>query len=342
MGDLLRFAHEHPQADLAGICDTQPERMEEARRNFGFTDSQVFTDEQACLAAVKPDIVVLCPSAATHAEWVERVAPSGAHLIVEKPFAASLAEADRMIAASDKGGGELAINWPSVWIKSHAYAFQLAVKERLIGEITEVHSYGGNRGPLWHGADKIELEPTPERKAQSWFYKKAEGGGSLLDYLGYGATMASWYLEGRAPKEVMAATWTTPGLEVDEHCIAVLRYEFGLSKCETRWGTFTDPWTHQPYPRCGYVLKGTEGTIASWDYADSVQVQTRDCPQGKELPAPALAAPHQNPIQHFIHHLETGAPLIGPLTTGISRLGQRIVDTAALSAQSGKIEPLVG
>src|SRR5258707_11157072 len=37
--------------------------------------------------------------------------------------------------------------------------------EGVIGEVREVHFYDGNRGPLWHGADKIEIEPTPERKA---------------------------------------------------------------------------------------------------------------------------------------------------------------------------------
>lgn len=342
MGDLLRFTHEHPQADLVGICDTQLERMEGARKNFGLRDDQVFTDEQACLAATKPDVVILCPSAGTHAEWVERVAPSGAHVLVEKPMAATLSEADRMMAAVKAGGGTLAVNWPSVWSASHVHAFELAVRQRLIGEIIEVHTYGGNRGPLYHGADKIELEPTPEQKAQSWFYKKAEGGGSLLDYLGYGTTMATWYLEGRAPREVMAMTWTTPGLEVDEHCLAVLRYDFGMSSCETRWGTFTDPWTLQPQPRCGYVLKGTDGTIATWDYAETLQVQTRSQPEIHEVPVPVLMAPHQDPIQHFLHHLDTGAPLIGPLTPEISRLGQRIVDTAVLSASSRRVEALVG
>ena len=68
--------------------------------------------------------------------------------------------------------------------------------------MTEVHYYDGNRGPLYHGADKIEKEPTAEEKDASWFYKKAEGGGSLLDYLGYGTTLGTWYLDGEAPIEV--------------------------------------------------------------------------------------------------------------------------------------------
>ena len=48
-----------------------------------------------------------------------------------------------------------------------------------------------------------------------------------------------------------------------------------LSKFETRWGTFTDPWTLQPQPKCGFVIVGSEGTISSYDYEEVIRVQTR-------------------------------------------------------------------
>jgi glucose-fructose oxidoreductase len=140
---------------------------------------------------------------------------------------------------------------------------------------------------------------------------------------------------------VSCVTWTTPGLEVDEHAIAVARYSFGLSKFETRWGTFTDPWVMQPQPKCGFVLKGTEGTLASYDAEDHVRVQTRDCPEGRDIPAPPLQAPLRNPIEYFLHCLGTGVPIDGPLSPETSRIGQQIVDTAVLSAESGRVMPLV-
>ena len=70
----------------------------------------------------------------------------------------------------------------------------------MIGELIEVHYYDGNRGPLFHVADKAETdEAFRQRKNESWFYQKPEGGGSLMDYLGYGVTLGTWFLEGRAP-----------------------------------------------------------------------------------------------------------------------------------------------
>lgn len=340
MGDLLRQVFAHPSADIVAICDDQPQRMASAQQNFNLTDTQVFTDPDACLAQTKPDLVILCPSASTHGEWVRKVAPHGVHILMEKPFAASLAEADTMIAAMAPTGKELIINWPLVWIPCQQTAHRL-IREGLIGEVTGFHHHGGNRGPLYHGAGKIDSEPTPVEKAASWFYSAALGGGSLLDYMGYGTTLGSWHLNGRAPLEV-TCTWNIPdGLEVDEHAIAVIRYPFGLSKTETRWGTFTDPWTHQPQPKCGFVLTGTEGTISCYDYAETLWVQTRTHPEGYAIPVEPTAAPNRNPIEHVLHHLETGAPLIGPLTLEISRLGQQFTDTAIQSAQQKRTLPFI-
>lgn len=340
MGDLLRMAHNHPEAEIASICDPDPARMLEAQRNFSLRSDQIFTDVTDCLNQSKPDLIILCPAAARHAEWVEMVAPWGIPVMVEKPFAATVAEADRMVAAMAASGAPLAINWPICWVPAHATARRL-VSEGLIGKLHEVHYYGGNRGPLYHGADKIEKEPSTADKAASWFYKASEGGGSLLDYLCYGATLATWYLDHAVPEEVTCVTTASPGLEVDEHSITVARYPFGLCRFETRWGTFTDPWVHQPQPKCGFVLKGSDGTIASYDYEPSVRVQTRSHPEGYDVPADSLAFPHRNPVEYLIHCLSTGTPIEGPLSPAISRTGQRIVDTAFLSAQQKRTLPLV-
>ena len=341
MGDLLRMAHEHPDAEIVGISDDDESRMFEARSKFNLTPAQVFTDFQKCLDETQPDLVILCPAAARHAEWVEKVAPSGAHIIMEKPFAASLAEADRMIIAMEDTGKTLAINWPLVWCRSHAQTREV-IRSGAIGEVCEVHFYDGNRGPLWHGADKMEKEPTEAEKDASWFYKAPEGGGSLQDYLGYGTTLGTWFNDGKKPIEVMAM-WDLKNnsLEVDEHSITVARYASGLSKFETRWGTFSDPWIQQPQPKCGFVIKGSEGTISSYDYDDFITVQTSGWPEGQQVEAPELFTPRGNPVEYFIDRIGSDLPLEGPLSVEISRIGQQIVDTAFRSAREGKALPLI-
>lgn len=333
MGDLLRYAHEHPSAEIVGISDEQPARMEEAVSKGLVARNQAFTDYRACLERTKPDVVILCPAASKHGEWVKKVAPYSTHIMVEKPFAASLKEADTMIAAMPRGK-TLMINWPLQWVPSHRKAFEL-VDAGVIGDVLNVWHFGGNRGPLWHGADKDVKTPAQvaKEKPHSWFYQRARGGGSLLDYLGYGTTLCTWYQGGKRPLEVTATVDEPAGLEVDEHSIVVARYAHGLSKFETRWGTFTDPWTMQPQPKCGFVIAGTEGTISNYDYDDFVTVQTRKRPLPHRVAAPATKAPHQNPVQYLLHCLDTGKPLEGPVSLCISRIGQEIVDAAVRSAK---------
>lgn len=334
MGDNLRMVAEHPDCRVVGICDPQPERMEAARKDLNLSDDQLFTDWQHCMEKANPDFIVLCPATGDHALWVERLAPFGLPILIEKPMAASLADADRMIEACQQHDVMLGINWPLVWVPSHRTA-KRCVDEGRIGRVIEVHYYGGNRGPLWHTAGKKEMnaEQVRLKKPSSWFYKPEAGGGSLLDYLGYGVTLGTWFLNEAKPLEITAVVDQPEGLAVDEHSITIARYDFGLSKFETRWGTYTDPWTHQPQPKCGFVLVGTDGTLSSFDYDTTIRVQHAGCLQGELIPVDSLQSPQQNPIQYFVDCLQRGMDLEGPLSPALSRIGQQIVDTAFQSAQ---------
>ena len=342
MGDLLRMVNDHPHAEIVGICDEASERMQSAAANFAIPPERRFTDYRACLEQTNPDLVILCPAPARHAEFVEGVAPYGVHILVEKPMAASLAEADRMIRAVNATGKSLVINWPIVWSAPHRTAKRL-IDEGTIGEVREVHYYGGNRGPLYHLADKVNVseEEAAKGKSTSWWYRRDKGGGSLLDYLGYGATLGTWFHDGRLPIEVTTTIDQNPDLEVDEHSITVARYETGLSKYETRWGTFTDPWVLQPQPKCGFSIVGSAGTISGYDYEPVIHLQTRERREAHAVPVDQIAPPEQNPIQYMLHCLETGAPVEGPLSPMLSRKGQQIVETAAASARERRTLPLI-
>jgi predicted dehydrogenase len=334
MGDLLREVYEHPNAEIAGVWDSDKARMAEAIANFSIPNERVYRDITQCVREAHPDLAVLCPATARHADVVEEVAALGVDILLEKPFAASLADADRMLATVKKSGVRLAVNWPLRWYPSHVTTKRL-IDEGVIGDVIEVHFYDGNRGPLYHRADKVTVSDDEVRreKPTSWWYSKASGGGSLLDYLGYGATLGTWFMNGEAPVEVTAVADQPQGLEVDEHSIVICRYARGLSKLETRWGTFTDPWTTQPQPKCGFVVVGSEGTISSYDYDPHVGVQTRSQTTIRHVPVDELKAPFRKPVEYVLHCKERDLPFEGPLDPTLCRTAQRIVDTAALSAR---------
>jgi predicted dehydrogenase len=336
MGDLLRDAFNCPDAQIVGIADNNPGNagaVQSAASNFALQPGQVFDDYAKCLETTQPDIAILCPAIADHAALTELAASYGAHVLVEKPFAFSLADADRMIAACGKNNVRLAINWPLAWYPVYNTLNRI-ITEGTIGKAIEVHHYGGNCGPMFHLADKVEVGEAEanRRKNESWFYKKAMGGGSLIDYMGYGATLGTWFHGGAAPLQV-STMWDIPeGLEVDEHSLSAAKYATGISKFETRWGTFSNPWQLQPQPKCGFTVVGERGTVCAYEYDDFVRVQTREHPEGFEVFADPLTSPNANPIEHFIAHLEGRIELHPCLTPYICRIGQQIVDTAIASA----------
>lgn len=323
MPTLLGHVADHPQAQIVGICHEEREKMGETAVRFQIPESQIYTDYAQCLTETAPDIVLLCPATATHGEWTKRVAGhgSGYHIIMEKPFAASLAEADEMITAVARTGKQLAINWPLAWYPPHVTTRRL-IREGVIGDVVEVHYYDGNKGDTF----------APD----SWFRQKAKGGGSLLDYLGYGVTLGTWFMDNRQPVAVTAVTHVPPGWEVDNHSMVIVQYEQGLSKFETRWGTLTSPWVMQPQPKCGFVVVGSRGNIASYDYESTIRVQTEDRPEGFSVAVDIAQPPYQNCVQTLIHCLENNEPLTGPLSVATCRIGQQIVDTAVYSAAAGK------
>lgn len=341
MGDLLKNVIDHEDAELVGICDEDPAAMQPAIKTLNLPESIVYTDYRRCMELTKPDLVILCPPTGEHATWVERVAPFKAHLFVEKPFAASLADADRMINAVDDSAGQwMMINWPIRWEPGCLTTWKL-LNDGLIGDVCEVHYYGGNRGPLFHGAGKVEFEPTTEQKQASWWYSAKLGGGSLRDYLGYGVTIGTWFNGGQKPIDVTSVTCAAPGVEVDEHSVTLARYPNGLSKFETRWGTFTDPWTHQPQPKCGFVIRGTQGTLSFYDYEKTLHIQTHDHPEGYAHPVASLPKGESNGIEYAISRMVDDQPIEGPLSPGVARIGQQIIETAIASAKQGKTVPLI-
>jgi glucose-fructose oxidoreductase len=128
---------------------------------------------------------------------------------------------------------------------------------------------------------------------------------------------------------------------VDQHSVTVCRYRTGLSKFETKWGTLTDPWTLQTQPKCGFVLVGTDGTVSSYDYDDHITLQTRREPRQTPVPVDALPPGRRGPIDYMLDRIARGTPIEGPLDPQLSLIGQRIIDSALLSARSKRTVPLV-
>ena len=341
-GDQLRFIEGLAAAELVGVWDTDTSRRDAVCDDLGVAHDIRYTDLNALVAETAPDVAIVCSTTGEHTELVEKLAALGIHVILEKPFALNLDDADRMIAASNSADTILAINWPLAWYPAHLTTQRL-IAEGMIGEVTEVHYYDGNRGPLTHVHDKKErVDPDSATKTASWWYSPEFGGGSLLDYLGYGATIGTWFRDGELPERLTAITWGSDGLLVDEQSVVAAAYSRGLSTFQTKWGTFSNPWDAQNAPACGFVVVGTGGTISSRDFAPEVFVQTLANPASTGIPVDEPRLEQTGALAHVVHCLDNGTRPSGPSSKELSRMGQQIVDTAIRAVATGQTTELLG
>jgi UDP-N-acetyl-2-amino-2-deoxyglucuronate dehydrogenase len=97
-----------PTAQIVGMCDIDAERGAARAAEAGCL---FFTDHRALLAEVHPDVAVICTPHPFHAPIALDCFAAGSHVLVEKPMAVEVAEADAMIAAADAAGRILAVNF---------------------------------------------------------------------------------------------------------------------------------------------------------------------------------------------------------------------------------------
>jgi predicted dehydrogenase len=95
------------QIEIAAVCDVNVAAAERQAERFG---CPYFADHREMLAAIRPDAAAVLAPHPFHAAIAIDCLNAGAHVLVEKPIAVQVAEADRMIAAAEQAGRLLAVN----------------------------------------------------------------------------------------------------------------------------------------------------------------------------------------------------------------------------------------
>lgn len=137
----------HENIDIAAICPELDEPLEPFAAEHGLKSYKNF---DTMLADASLDIVVLASVTAQHVDQAVTAMGAGAHVLVDRPMALSLAECDRMTQASQQSGKTLMIGhvlqfWPEYGI------IREMVKR---GELGAIHAGTGWRisgalNPTW-------------------------------------------------------------------------------------------------------------------------------------------------------------------------------------------------
>src|SRR5262249_51753642 len=88
----------HPRCDVTALCDTRREQAERRARQWGLTP-RIYTDYKQVLDDRDVDAVELLTPTHLHAEQIVAALAAGKHVSCQKPIAASVAEADRIVEA---------------------------------------------------------------------------------------------------------------------------------------------------------------------------------------------------------------------------------------------------
>jgi predicted dehydrogenase len=128
-----------PGCELTWCCDASPEAHDRWRESF---PSARFTAElDDLLADSELDAVVLATPVPTHGPLAERVLEAGKHCFVEKPLAQSVAEAERAVAAAERGGRLLMVGHLLEYHPGIAKLKKIADS----GELGDIHYVYSNR-----------------------------------------------------------------------------------------------------------------------------------------------------------------------------------------------------
>jgi len=91
-------------AELAAVCDIIPEKARRLGQQFGVP---FYTDMFEMLEKTAVDAVSILTESGKHAKHVVELSKFGKHVVVEKPMALALDDADLMIKACDEAGVKL-------------------------------------------------------------------------------------------------------------------------------------------------------------------------------------------------------------------------------------------
>jgi predicted dehydrogenase len=94
-----------PGVSLSAVADTTPARAEAFAREYG---ARAYPDVATLIGREKPDVVSVCTPSGTHAAITLAAARAGApNIVVEKPMALTVADADSMIEECERRGARL-------------------------------------------------------------------------------------------------------------------------------------------------------------------------------------------------------------------------------------------
>jgi UDP-N-acetylglucosamine 3-dehydrogenase len=299
------------EAEVIALVSGRPETAERVAAQFGIP--RVLRSWEEAVADPSIDAVDICTPNHLHAPIAVAAARAGKHVLVEKPMALSVAEADAMIAAARAAGVVLMVAHNLRFMPIYETIKRL-VDEGTLGRLLAV------RGAFMHAGPDEYWGATSD-----WFWRPEQaGGGALLDMGIHLIDLVRWFV-GRPVLEVAAMTARTlKPTPFDDNAIVLLRFEGDVL------AAVQASWTARPFPDRQVTIHGERGHLVMNAAApEPLTVHLRDGGGRKVVPEIPRASERVGPFVHFVRAIRTGTP---PLTDGVEGRASLAVTLAAYEA----------
>lgn len=258
--------------ELAAVCDIASEHMENLLAKHELqndTTIRRYIDYKKMIGEIQPDLVSIATESGLHGEIALNCIEHGIHVIIEKPMAMSLEEADRIITLSEEKKVKVAV--------CHQNRFNIAVQE--MRKALEM----GRFGKISHGTIHIRWNRNRNYYNQApWRGTWKEDGGALMNQCIHGIDLLRWMLGDEIDKVYgIARQQFHDYLETEDVGMAVIAFKNGaVATVEGTTNVYPENLEETLYlfGEKGTVKLGGKSTnkIDIWNFADETQTDNKN------------------------------------------------------------------
>ena len=256
-----------PQATLVGVCDQDASRRVVADQ----FESAFYEDLSELLAQEKPDGAIIATPNHAHASVAEGCAAHGVHMLVEKPIAHTLEDAERIIASANAAGVEVLVGHH----RRHNPLIEQTrrlIQQGALGKLIGISVMWTIRKPDDYFAPRETI----------WRTKRPNGGPALINLIHDIDSLR--FICGEIKQVYAQTSSSVRGFTVEDTLSATLTFANGAFASVLLSDAADAPWSYEatsgenPYyfrtsEDC-YHFAGTAGSLAfpsmrQWHYADA-------------------------------------------------------------------------
>jgi predicted dehydrogenase len=318
---FLSNSMQRPEMRIVGISDPDRGLFDRYAAQFGLDSALYHADLEEMLRTTKPQAVLVYSNTFDHRKIVELCAKHHIPVMMEKPLAVSLQDAQAIERAAREAQIQVLVNYETSWYPSNHAVFDM-VHAGAIGDVRKVVVHDGHKGPKEIGVSQEFLK---------WLTDpKLNGGGALFDFGCYGADLMTWLMNGERPLSVTAVTQqikpqTYP--HVDDEATIILTYPKAQAILQASWNWPFDRKDMEVYGRTGYVI-----TIRR----DDLKVRRAGEKEEQIIAAPKVPSPYDDSLTYLRAVVLDGLKPDGLSSLETNVIVTEILDAALQSAATGK------